>query len=239
MPPDSRNNWSLRLGAESAAIVFSILLAFAIDAWWDMRQQKEVVTTYLASLQTELQTNLGILDDHIKALETQRASIENYVLDVVLAKPGTVTQDQIQRMMWEFGPPLAFPARRAAFDDLVSGGLRLVDNPEIRRLVLEYGQAMELDAIRQERAEIWFDDRMERYNEMHADLVGMRTVGEGGWPGGKTPKLEFDPESFVGNRQFANLLMARFFRIENIIQSRSRLRDTLVELLRDVGANDR
>jgi hypothetical protein len=234
------SDWRSKLrwfAAEFLVVVSGILVALALNAWWASRQERQVVATYLGSLQTELQTNLSMLEGHLEALEQQKVDIENYVLNIVLAEPGTVSQDSIQQMMWAFGPPLASPARRAAFDDLVSGGLRRIDNTEVRHLILEYGQAMELDASRQERAEIWFDERMEAYNETHADLVGMRTAEGSDWSDGSTPMLEFDPNSFVGNRQFANILMARYFRIENIIESRSRLRDTLTELLR--ATNDR
>ena len=52
----------LRIGAESVAIVGSILLAFAIEAWWADQQQREEELILLTSLKEEAQNNLREID---------------------------------------------------------------------------------------------------------------------------------------------------------------------------------
>jgi hypothetical protein len=44
-----------RLIAEGSAIVVSILFAFSIDAWWDERQERDVVQDLLVGLLDDLQ----------------------------------------------------------------------------------------------------------------------------------------------------------------------------------------
>lgn len=44
--------WS-RIFVESVAIVGSILLAFAIDAWWDDQQERKQEQVYLGALHQE------------------------------------------------------------------------------------------------------------------------------------------------------------------------------------------
>ncbi len=109
-----------------------------------------------------------------------------------------------------------------------------MSNAEFRRLVLEYGQALDLDAIRQERAEIYFDGRIQAYDEAHADLAGMWFLSEGEKLGYPDLRFEFDTDAFVGNRQFANLYMARYFRTRNVIRARTALLDVLNELLAQI-----
>ena len=48
-----------RLGVESVAIVASILIAFAIDTWWDDRQDREHERIYLESLRQEFADGLA------------------------------------------------------------------------------------------------------------------------------------------------------------------------------------
>ena len=45
------------------AVLVRILLAFAIDAWWDLRNQEEEAQAYLEALETELIENREIIDD--------------------------------------------------------------------------------------------------------------------------------------------------------------------------------
>ena len=53
----------LRLGAESVAIVVSILLAFSLNAWWENRLERELESQQLTRLQVELVTNIELMDE--------------------------------------------------------------------------------------------------------------------------------------------------------------------------------
>lgn len=52
----------LRIGTESVAIVASILLAFAIDAWWVDGQERDEEQRLLVALRAEVQNNILELD---------------------------------------------------------------------------------------------------------------------------------------------------------------------------------
>lgn len=75
-----------RIGAESVAIVSSILLAFTIDAYWDGRQERRQEAEYLAAIIDEIDRNIdsvpgnrGVLDrsyaDLLEARDLLRAGI--------------------------------------------------------------------------------------------------------------------------------------------------------------------
>ena len=53
----------LRICAESVAIVGSILLAFAIDAWWDERLERRLEAQQLERQHLELATNIERIDE--------------------------------------------------------------------------------------------------------------------------------------------------------------------------------
>ena len=58
-----------RLLVEGFVIVVSILLAFAIDAWWDERQEEAAARQQVARVVSELQANIEILTTHLSNLD--------------------------------------------------------------------------------------------------------------------------------------------------------------------------
>jgi hypothetical protein len=57
-----RDRWVI-LAAEGVAIVISILLAFAIDAWWDERADRKQEAALLASLHADFRASQAHLED--------------------------------------------------------------------------------------------------------------------------------------------------------------------------------
>ena len=51
-----------RIVVEAAAIVGSILLAFAIDAWWDDRQDRAAEQRIFVGLKSEFEENLRLIE---------------------------------------------------------------------------------------------------------------------------------------------------------------------------------
>ncbi|MFT5140449.1 MAG: hypothetical protein ACI9H8_002140 [Lysobacterales bacterium] len=59
-----------RLAIEAAVIILSILLAFAIDAWWDQNQQQKLAAEQLVRVKAELESNAEIIEFKLKTLTT-------------------------------------------------------------------------------------------------------------------------------------------------------------------------
>lgn len=68
-----------RLATEGAIIVVSILLAFAIDAWWDRRQARVAETTVLESIRQEVEQNRRDLDLMLLRNETQLDRVDRFL----------------------------------------------------------------------------------------------------------------------------------------------------------------
>ena len=219
-----------RVGIEGTAIVVSILIAFAIDAAWETRQENERLTASIASLAEELDGNRLRLQADLERLRADIREVEEYVV-LVSSPPASVSPDQLREMFGNLAPLRQFPVQQAAFRDLTSGGVALLKNGRTRRLVLEYGQAIEFHESRQRVAEEWFDRRAGPYDELNGDLVGMRSVAYGdSWAGRSDLRFDFDSDAFVGNRRYANLLASRFFRATSILRAREDLLEVLTDL---------
>ena len=67
-----------RLFAEGAAIVISILLAFAIEAWWDDRKDRIKEEELLVSLAAEIQGNLVGLQRELSYRNAASLSIDHF-----------------------------------------------------------------------------------------------------------------------------------------------------------------
>lgn len=93
----SRGITWLRIGAESIAIVASILLAFAIDAWWADRQLRLDLQQNLVALSGELESNLRLIDRELSYRQAVISSIETLTQN----KPGdgALSPDHVDRLL--------------------------------------------------------------------------------------------------------------------------------------------
>jgi hypothetical protein len=205
------------------------LVAFGIDAAWELRQDRETEGVFLASLQLELTANRSLLDASLASIDSNIADTESYIVWVTTADPTRVHADSLRTMTLRMSPLRAQPLQRAAFEDLLSGGLQMIRSPELRRLVLEYGRALDVDDDRQQSTQAWWDNHASSYDLREADLVGMN---DDGWAGRTDLRLDIDTKAFIGNREFANILAARAYRTDSV----RRARVDLLERLEDLSA---
>lgn len=221
--------WRVAL-VEGAAVLLGILVAFGIQAGWEARQDALRVEAYLASLQLELEDNQTRLGQRVENTARRIARTEAYLAELVASPHGPVSQDSIRGMIGALGPLRVDPLSRAAFDDLVNGGLQSIDDGGLRRLILAYGQALEYDAQRQRAAAEWFETRAQLYDEMEGDLVGALT-GDRGWAGRTDLAFDVDPRAFVRNRRYGNLLAARVNHLRNTGASADYVRTAITDLI--------
>jgi len=114
----------LRLGVESALIVASVLLGFALNEWEQRRLERERADAALANFRREIEQNLATLRRVHPIHEKLRTDLEGAL---ARENPGKSAFDVFREEMPESGLNLV-PLRDAAWETAVStGALRLLD----------------------------------------------------------------------------------------------------------------
>ena len=130
-----------RIFVEAAAIVASILLAFAIDAWWQDRTERMVEVQYLQALREDLLASLDILDGDE---ESQRRQVE-YLESLLSANGKTPYSDELRLWIYDglFNVGTYQPQISALLDLESSGQAQIIQNPDIRRVLASVRQKID------------------------------------------------------------------------------------------------
>jgi hypothetical protein len=112
----------------------SILLAFAIDAWWTDWKSRQDVEDNLSALKIELESNLKLIERELSFREAVIASIE--LLDTTVADGASLSPDEIDRLLgdmtWLGKSEFSTGALQAV---LQSGVFSVIKDGELRRLL--------------------------------------------------------------------------------------------------------
>jgi hypothetical protein len=129
--PSSINKSLKTILWEGLAIVLSILLAFAIDAWWQERAERVEEKEVLKSLTLEFEANLAeaeliisIHDRQIQSVAKLMTLKEHEILEL--------SSEEVASMIIAMANPWGFDAVRGAVDALVgSGKLGILQNRKL------------------------------------------------------------------------------------------------------------
>ncbi len=221
----SQLNWRSAV-LDGAAVLIGILLAFSIDAWWDLRGQREEARSYLAAIETELVSNRSALVEELQIIRSWVAQSEGFLNDVV-SPDASPTYDQVREMVWLTGPNRTTPIARAAIDDLVSsGGFQVIETPELRRALADYVRALDNDASELEDVRDFFNLHVLPYH------IAEGSFTEFDWEAGlELPEspvtFEMNTAAFAGNRVYANLLISRILEFGNLMNAHQVLIDRI------------
>jgi len=127
-----------RIIAEGAAIVASILLAFAIDAWWDERALRIEEREILESLQAEYEANrqevASVVRIHELSAEST-ASLMSLSEGEILALPGEAVESYLRY----FANPRTFDPIRGSTDALInSGKMGILQDRQLREALTTF-----------------------------------------------------------------------------------------------------
>jgi hypothetical protein len=129
-----------RLSVEAAAIVGSILLAFAIDAWWQNRAERIVEVQYLEAMREDLVHSLKLLDDE-EAWQRKQVGYLEALLNSIASTPYS---DELRRWiddgLFNVG---TYQPQISSLQDLESSGqTQIIRNQDLRRLLAIVSQKM-------------------------------------------------------------------------------------------------
>lgn len=126
-----------RLSIEGLVIVVSILLAFAIDAWWDEQRETSDASDQVARVVAELRANVAILEVQDQLLDYATQAAKEF-LSIMGPDAERVSTQEIGSMMYGiYGVPTLSLSRSATQNFLSSG--QLTDGPwiDIRLALVE------------------------------------------------------------------------------------------------------
>lgn len=135
-------SWS-RIAAESVAIIASILLAFAIDAWWEERGERKLETALLADLQSDFRASQA----HLEAwLAGNRRTLEDntlFVDRVRASQPDGRFNAELGWVVSVIGVPTYDPTDATFRAALASGRLELLSDYRLRSALATWRQVLE------------------------------------------------------------------------------------------------
>jgi hypothetical protein len=130
-----------RISVEAIAIVASILLAFAIDAWWAEQAEERDELESLSLIHRDLLETEEQLRDYIAYAQSAAQSAVNAY--VALSRPGPYDRDYIKTELFRVDRrTVRIP--RAAYQDLLStGNLRIIEDRLLRDSIIRFYEDME------------------------------------------------------------------------------------------------
>lgn len=216
-----------RISVEAAAIVVSILFAFAIDAWWADRQRLIEERSVLLSLYPEVQELVRLVDRYeiyIDALRDATRRTYNASASSKIETSDAEIDQHLIEIGWYIEPSIA---NAPVLESLVKGGgLEVVSSGELR---LHMVNAMALlDAYKEEvsRDSDFYNGALLPFLQAHASLgqVYSQESHEPGLPERVYPSYNvISPDVYSSNRavfenqEFRNLLLHRITTTTNIL----------------------
>ncbi len=242
------------LVTEGVVIVVSILLAFAIDAWWDERQERVRVTGQLDQVSIDLRSTLANLDSYGGTHELSRAA--NRRLVEARNDPGSLPVDSVGALFVRSWIVAGAEPRFESVRSLVeTGDIALLEDSELQGAMTIYlARVQETDRYENEllrvfgqTAELLFDhiDLTDAVTAS-ARVAGLDEMGLA-WDAHSaeyaasldTRQLNRDAQALVGDDEVQRIL-SRMLRIKTDVRFQQRqMRDeatallTLVEAARD------
>lgn len=134
-----------QISIEAVAIVLSILLAFAIDAWWTDLQRSADESESIELIKRDIESSIEMLEYHVAFSRTAAQSAADAY--TALSGPGPYDREKIHGQILQVDR-LTMRVPRAAYSDLLStGNLRIIEDRALRDAVIRFYET-------QERAEL-------------------------------------------------------------------------------------
>ncbi len=216
-----------RIAVEAGAIVVSILLAFAIDAWWADRQRLIEERSVLLSLYPEAQELVALVDRYEIYIDALRdANRRTY--NASAASKSEITDSEIDQLLieisWYIEPSIA---NAPVLESLVKGGdLDIVSSGELRRHMADTMAILDAYKVEIVRDSDFYNGALLPFLQSHASLGQIYTVDshEPGFPERVYPPYNvIAPDVYLsnrevfGDREFQNLLLHRITTTTNVL----------------------
>ena len=142
METKRRENWRAFL-IEAIVIVGSILLAFAIDAWWQEREERRIETTLLNNLRSDMLASQEQLEQWITGNSRILDSAEGFLSLLRAAQRDSEVSVPFRNVVGVLGTPTYSPTESTINAAVSSGQIELIANPRIRAALASWQYQLE------------------------------------------------------------------------------------------------
>ncbi len=229
----------LRIGAESVAIVGSILLAFAIDTWWTNQQEREEEESLLTALKEEAEDNLFEIEKELiyrhaaieSATKLLSASAENVRLESVELNQLLGSIAWWGEGGWSTG----------AVDSLIQGGsLALIESRSLRSMIAALPEEFEVVKRNEGQDLEMYSNVIMPFlykNVLVPEIANAQLVRPGteDWTVPRLPVGErHDYSDLVHNPEFIGIVAHRIYNQSDAVNAYTDLRGTLQQLIQAI-----
>ena len=219
-----RNPRIRALLTESLVIVLSILAAFALDAYWGRRLEREAELSYLEALRSDFTETAARIAETV-ANEERAATLAGRLL---AGDQGTSSEELDQMLFDLWALPTLEPVAGAMDEIISSGQLRIIRDDQLRAALA----AWPADVEHYRRRESWAQDN---WNYLIAPFI-MRELSLGQLASGLLGEIPgeaapLDHSHLMRDRYFRNLVIHRWITTDDVLTALRRLQARDEEIL--------
>jgi len=205
-----------RLIAEGAVIVGSILLAFAIDAWWDERSDDAQEAALLTGLAEDFQAASDDLE-RVRAMHGAKSSAAAQLLSwAESGGPDDSQLDQVEIAIGKmFAHPTFDPAMGTVQTILGSGRLDLLGNRELVGELTRWSAVVDDLSEDEENANRHLYQSLVPFLNPRLNLKDLDKTSEIAWPGEKAPT---GAHRLLSNREFQSIVFMVWSLEQNVAE---------------------
>lgn len=218
-----------RILVEGVAIIASILIAFAIDAWWENRQETESEIRNLVRVSAELEANSERILGKLKTIEGAIEATSTFIS--WMGPQPTSVEKELLVEQWDNLYAIGFFSlqRSATRDYLASGQMDMAKTVEVRRAISDWyssGTALE--------------DQYERLRAAHANISAylqdaiplLHTISVNDLMSDHpTSRFPLDQSAFLSDPRLESRLALFLIRMEFVSEQAADLEDLQRELV--------
>lgn len=141
---------------EGLVVVTSILIAFALDAWWSQRAEERTEIAHLRALRSDFEQNVTRLTQLIER-EEQIADASRRLLRVANSRVAS-PQDSVRNLMGQVFNSVRYDPVMGAYEAVVSsGGLAQLRDDSLRLALADFASFLEGRYFERFSDELYFD----------------------------------------------------------------------------------
>jgi hypothetical protein len=227
---------------QAASVVASILLAFAIDAWWGNRRENEQKNTMLRAIREELTSYSDRLDGERVYREASRSSAR-VLLGAIASGHYDDAEKTLDHRLADLTWFSTMPDTSRPLEALIlGGGLDAVESQQLRTALIDYPYSLaQMHGVSSQDIAT-FTEVVVPFLSRNASLPQISNVsyehgrpgdGYGADPGAMVPVGKtVDHSDLLVNREFAGLLMRKVFNDSDVLYNIDPAKTATLELIR-------